>query len=103
MISDDGTDSDMAGSFDRARRRPFAGPAESLPQEPPSTKAVRLVSRVTLADTLLMASSRPLPDLLRDHSERHPFWLPLVFLVLVAACLVVGVVGLLIPVITGIP
>ena len=50
-----------------------------------------------------MASSRPLPDLLRDQSERHPFWLRIVFLVLAAVCLVAGVVGWLIPVITGIP
>lgn len=50
-----------------------------------------------------MASSHPLPDLLRDQSERHPFWLRIVFLVLAAVCLVAGVVGWLIPVITGIP
>jgi hypothetical protein len=50
-----------------------------------------------------MTSPRPLPDLLRDQTERHPFWLRIVFLVLALVCFVAGVVGWLIPVITGIP
>ena len=45
----------------------------------------------------------PLPDLLREHDGRHPFWLRLVFLGAAVVCLALGVVGWLIPVITGIP
>ncbi len=50
-----------------------------------------------------MTSPPPLPDLLRDQSQRHPFWLRIVFLGLAAVCFVGGVVGWLIPVVTGIP
>jgi hypothetical protein len=50
-----------------------------------------------------MPSSSPLPDLLREQDGRHPFWLRLVFLGAALVCLVLGVVGWLIPVITGIP
>lgn len=50
-----------------------------------------------------MTSSSPLPDLLRERDGRHPFWLRLVFLGAAFVCLVLGVVGWLIPVITGIP
>jgi hypothetical protein len=50
-----------------------------------------------------MTSSSPLPDLLREQDGRHPFWLRLVFLGAAFVCLVLGVVGWLIPVITGIP
>lgn len=45
----------------------------------------------------------PLPDLLRDQSGRHPFWLRVVFLALAAVFFVLGIVGWLIPVVTGIP
>ncbi|MGH7350105.1 MAG: hypothetical protein ACREI6_08800 [Candidatus Rokuibacteriota bacterium] len=45
----------------------------------------------------------PLPDLLREQSEDHPFWLRAVFLVAALICFVLGVVGWLIPVVTGIP
>ena len=45
----------------------------------------------------------PLPDLLHDQKGRHPFWLRIVFLVAALVCFVGGVVGWLIPVITGIP
>jgi hypothetical protein len=45
----------------------------------------------------------PLPDLLRDQDGRHPFWLRIIFMVAAAVCFVLGVVGWLIPVITGIP
>ena len=45
----------------------------------------------------------PLPDLLRERDGRHPFWLRAVFLVAAVVCLALGVVGGLIPVVTGIP
>lgn len=45
----------------------------------------------------------PLPDLLRSPHERHPFWLRVVFLGAAVVCFALGVVGWLIPVITGIP
>lgn len=45
----------------------------------------------------------PLPDLLRAQNGRHPFWLRVVFLAAAAVCFVGGVVGWLIPVVTGIP
>jgi hypothetical protein len=45
----------------------------------------------------------PLPDLLRAQDGRHPFWLRVVFLVAALLCFAGGVVGWLIPVITGIP
>jgi hypothetical protein len=45
----------------------------------------------------------PLPDLLRAQDGRHPFWLRIVFLVAALICFVAGVVGWLIPVMTGIP
>lgn len=44
-----------------------------------------------------------LPDLLRDQDGRHPFWLRLVFLAIALVCFAAGVVGWLIPVVTGIP
>jgi hypothetical protein len=45
----------------------------------------------------------PLPDLLRDQDGRHPFWMRMIFLGAALVCFVLGVVGWLIPVITGIP
>jgi hypothetical protein len=45
----------------------------------------------------------PLPDLLRAQDERHPFWLRVIFLGAAVVCFALGVVGWLIPVITGIP
>jgi hypothetical protein len=45
----------------------------------------------------------PLPDLLRAPDGRHPFWLRVVFLGAAVVCLALGVVGWLIPVMTGIP
>ena len=45
----------------------------------------------------------PLPDLLRAQGGRHPFWLRIVFLGGALLCFVGGVVGWLIPVVTGIP
>lgn len=45
----------------------------------------------------------PLPDLLRSPDERHPFWLRVVFMGAAVVCFALGVVGWLIPVITGIP
>src|ERR1700704_2358025 len=51
----------------------------------------------------MTSPSSPLPDLLREQDGRHPFWLRLVFLGAALVCLVLGVVGWLIPVITGIP
>ena len=45
----------------------------------------------------------PLPDLLLEQDGRHPFWLRTVFLGAALVCFVLGVVGWLIPVITGIP
>ena len=44
-----------------------------------------------------------LPDLLREQDGRHPLWLRVVFLVAALVCFVAGVVGWLIPVMTGIP
>jgi hypothetical protein len=44
-----------------------------------------------------------LPDLLREQAGRHPFWLRILFLVLALVSFVAGVVGWLVPVITGIP
>ena len=51
----------------------------------------------------MTSPSSPLPDLLQEQDGRHPFWLRLVFLGAALVCLVLGVVGWLIPVITGIP
>ena len=51
----------------------------------------------------MTSPSSPLPDLLREQDGRHPFWLRVVFLGAAFVCLVLGVVGWLIPVITGIP
>jgi uncharacterized membrane protein YbaN (DUF454 family) len=45
----------------------------------------------------------PLPDLLRQQDGRHPFWLRIFFLVAAMVCFVAGVVGWLIPVVTGVP
>lgn len=50
-----------------------------------------------------MTSSPPLPDLLRDQDGRHPFWLRMIFLGAALVCFAAGVVGWLIPVVTGIP
>jgi hypothetical protein len=50
-----------------------------------------------------MKSSPSLPDLLREQDGRHPFWLRVVFLVAALVCFAAGVVGWLVPVITGIP
>ncbi len=50
-----------------------------------------------------MTSPPPLPDLLRAQDARHPFWLRILFLVLALVCFAAGVVGWLLPVITGIP
>ena len=44
-----------------------------------------------------------LPDLLRDQDGRHPVWLRIVFLAIALVCFALGVVGWLIPVVTGIP
>ena len=45
----------------------------------------------------------PLPDLLRAHDGRHPFWLRVVFLAAAVVCFALGVVGWLIPIMTGLP
>lgn len=45
----------------------------------------------------------PLPDLLREQDGRRPFWLRIVFLVAALVCFAAGVLGWLIPVVTGIP
>jgi hypothetical protein len=50
-----------------------------------------------------MTSSPPLPDLLREQDGRHPFWLRVIFLAAALVCLAAGVVGWLIPVVSGIP
>jgi hypothetical protein len=50
-----------------------------------------------------MPSSPPLPDLLRAQDGRHPFWLRIIFLGAALVCFAAGVVGWLIPVVTGIP
>jgi hypothetical protein len=50
-----------------------------------------------------MKSSPPLPDLLRNQDGRHPFWLRMIFLGAALVCFAAGVVGWLIPVVTGIP
>ena len=48
-------------------------------------------------------SADELPDLLREQDGRHPFWLRAVFLAIALVCFALGVVGWLIPVVTGIP
>jgi hypothetical protein len=50
-----------------------------------------------------MTSPPPLPDLLREQDGRHPFWLRVIFLAAALVCLAAGVVGWLIPVVSGIP
>jgi hypothetical protein len=45
----------------------------------------------------------PLPDLLRERDGSHPFWLRIIFMGAALVCFALGVVGWLIPVITGIP
>ena len=50
-----------------------------------------------------MTSSPPLPDLLREQDGRHPFWLRGIFLAAALVCFAAGVIGWLVPVITGIP
>jgi hypothetical protein len=45
----------------------------------------------------------PLPDLLRAQDGRHPVWLRIIFLAAAVVCFALGVVGWLIPVVTGIP
>jgi fatty acid desaturase len=44
-----------------------------------------------------------LPDLLREHEGHRPLWLRLVFLAAALVCFAAGVVGWLIPVVSGIP
>ena len=50
-----------------------------------------------------MTGHRPLPDLLREPDRRHPFWLRILFLAISVVCFAAGVVGWLIPVVTGLP
>ena len=50
-----------------------------------------------------MTSPPPLPDLLREQDGRHPFWLRVIFLAAALVCLAAGVVGWLIPIVSGIP
>lgn len=50
-----------------------------------------------------MSAHRPLPDLFREPDRRHPFWLRVLFLGAALVCFAAGVVGWLIPVITGLP
>ena len=44
-----------------------------------------------------------LPELLREQGGRHPVWLRVIFLAVALVCFAAGVVGWLIPVVTGIP
>jgi len=48
-------------------------------------------------------SSEEFPDLLKVPSEGKPFWLRAVLFLGAAVCMLLGVVGWLVPVITGIP
>jgi hypothetical protein len=50
-----------------------------------------------------MTSHPPLPDLFREPERRHPFWLRILFLAGALVCFALGVVGWLIPVVTGLP
>src|SRR5262245_25456664 len=50
-----------------------------------------------------MTDHRPLPDLFREPARRHPFWLRVLFLAAAVLCFAAGVVGWLIPVVTGLP
>ena len=50
-----------------------------------------------------MTSRAPLPDLFREPERRHPIWLRILFVAVALACFAAGVVGWLIPVITGLP
>lgn len=50
-----------------------------------------------------MTGHRPLPDLFREPNRRHPFWLRILFLAGAVLSFAAGVVGWLIPVVTGLP
>jgi hypothetical protein len=50
-----------------------------------------------------MTSHPPLPDLFREPERRHPLWLRILFLAGALVCFALGVVGWLIPVVTGLP
>jgi hypothetical protein len=50
-----------------------------------------------------MTAHRPLPDLFREPDRRHPVWLRILFLAAALLCFAAGVVGWLIPVVTGLP
>jgi hypothetical protein len=47
--------------------------------------------------------ARELPDLLRPRTRKPPLWLRVVYVVGALACFVLGVLGWLVPVVTGIP
>jgi len=50
-----------------------------------------------------MTSEPPLPDLFREQDRRHPYWLRVVLLAAALICFAAGVVGWLLPVVTGVP
>ena len=50
-----------------------------------------------------MTSRPPLPDLFREPDRRHSIWLRILFLAAAVLCFAAGVVGWLIPVVTGLP
>jgi DMSO reductase anchor subunit len=50
-----------------------------------------------------MTAHRPLPDLFREPDRRHPVWLRILFLAAALLFFAAGVVGWLIPVVTGLP
>lgn len=45
----------------------------------------------------------PLPDLLREHEGHRPWWRRALYLIGALFCVVAGIAGWLIPVITGLP
>ena len=50
-----------------------------------------------------MTSRPPLPDLFREPDRRHSIWLRILFLAAAVLCFAAGIVGWLIPVVTGLP
>lgn len=50
-----------------------------------------------------MTSRTPLPDLFREPERRHPTWLRILFVAVALVFFAAGVVGWLIPVVTGLP
>jgi hypothetical protein len=50
-----------------------------------------------------MTPHRPLPDLFKEPERRYPFWLRIIFLAAAVLFFAGGILGWLIPVVTGLP